>query len=100
MNTILQKKGKKYAQITSEHYNKEYEQILSIVKICKDFCDLQSNTLSFAAKAHYVLANTTGGRHTADDVKRVAKDFDWEISQEDTNTGISLLQKLDLVDVS
>ena len=43
-----------------------------------------------------------GGRtgYTPDDVMRVATNFDWDISQGDAETGVSLLGKLRLVNVS
>ena len=96
----LTTKGQEYAKNISEQHPDEFEQISDIVKVCKDFCGLRASTLSFAAKAHYVLANTASNhtdKYTADDVSRVATDFDWEISPDDAKDGITLLQRLDLV---
>ena len=99
----LTTKGREYAKNISEQYPNESKQISHIVKVCKEFCELRTSTLSFAAKAHYVLANTTSNHtneYTADDVSRVATDFDWKISPDDAKNGISLLQELGLVGAS
>ena len=99
----LTEKGRKYAQSLSEQYPEEFNKISQIVTICNDFCELRANPLSFAAKAYYVLVNTKeglAGQYTVDDVSRVATTFDWKISQRDTETGVELLQRLGLVNVS
>ena len=98
----LTTKGKTYAQSISEQHPDAFKQISNIVATCSNFCELKTNPLSFAAKAHYILVNTEAGRtgYTLDDVRRVATSFDWEISRKDAETGISLLQRLKLVNVS
>ncbi len=99
----LTTKGKEYAKIVSEQYPDEFKKITDIVTTCKDFCELKANPVSYAAKAHYVLVNTEEcrtGQYTIDDVSRAAANFDWNISKDDVEKGISLLQKLNLVSVS
>jgi len=99
----LTKKGNKYAETKTKQFPKEYEKILEIIKICKEFCDLKSAPLSYAAKSYYILTSTEEGRkgkYTNEDVRNIGKNFDWNIAEDDIETGISLLQKLNLVNVS
>ena len=99
----LARKGLEYAQDVSRRYPSEFEKISDIVGTCSKFCGLEANPLSYAAKAHYVLTNTDGGRsgqYTTEDVSHVAANFDWKISPQDAETGVSLLRELSLVQVS
>ena len=99
----LTSKGKQYAEKIVASNPDEFKKIEEIVTKCRNFCDLKANPISYAAKAHYILVNTEKGRsgqYTSDDVSRVATNFDWDISQEDVEKGVSLLQKLNLVSVS
>lgn len=99
----LTAKGEKYASNAGAQFPREYEAISKTVSTCKEFCGLRSTPLSYAAKSHYILASTEAGRagqYTVDDVRRVGRDFDWNISPEDIETGVQLLEKLDLVRVS
>ena len=50
----LTTKGQTYAQSISEQHPDEFKQISNIVTTCNDFCELKTNPLSFAAKAHHV----------------------------------------------
>ncbi len=99
-NYKLTENGIKYAETAMRKYPKEYETISKTVSICKEHCRLKPTPLSYAAKAHYVLANSESqfkDRFSAEDVKTIAKDFDWNISKEDAMTGLKLLQNLNLV---
>ncbi|MCH7647209.1 MAG: hypothetical protein IIA83_01195 [Thaumarchaeota archaeon] len=99
----LTKKGNNYAETKTKEFPKEHEKILEIIKICREFCDLKSAPLSYAAKSHYILISTEEGikgKYTTKDVLNIGKNFDWNITEDDIETGISLLQKLNLVGVS
>ena len=97
---MLTPKGKEYAKSRASKHPKEFIEISDIMAKCSKFCSLKPKPLSFAAKAYYILAKTKAGRYNSDDVQRVAKDFDWNISKEDVKTGMSLLQELELVQAS
>ena len=99
----LTTRGKEYANKGKNSFTKEYEAISDTVKTCQEFCELKSEPLSCAAKAYYILTHTKDGmegKYTNEDVTKVAKNFDWDISNENIDKGISLLQKLSLVQVS
>ena len=99
----MTEKGNRYALKKKEQFPKEYEIISNLVKTCTEFCDLKSAPLSYAAKSYYILINTEEGRKdkfTKEDIRKVGKNFDWNISQDDVEIGVSLLQKLHLVELS
>jgi len=97
----LTENGIKYAENAVRKYPDESKIMANTIRVCREYCELRPTPLSYAAKAHYVLSNSEGRpkeRFTSEDVKDVAKGFDWKISEEDAMTGLKLLQKLDLVD--
>ena len=97
----LTQRGKELALKISNQHKYEATQIKNIVKTCKKFCDLKPGPLSFATKAYYTLTNMKNKKvkYTKDDVRKVGKEFDWDIGQEDIDTGIKLLEELNLVQV-
>ena len=81
----------------TEHQH--YGAIKNIVEKCDNFCGLQANILSYAAKAFYILtsANQNGIKQiTIDDVKQIGKNFGWQLSSTDTERGLNLLLQLNL----
>jgi len=94
--------GIKFADSAKNKFQEESKTIFDIVKKCNDFCNLKVKPLSYAAKAYYILTNIEQGKKeiTTEDVERVAKKFDWDISSSDAELGIELLLKLNLVTVS
>lgn len=102
-NYKLTENGIKYAETAQQKYPDEFNIITKTLQICKEYCELKPTPLSYAAKAHYILANSNDklqDKYSADDVKTIAKDFDWNISEDDALTGLKLLQNLDLVSAS
>ena len=96
----LTEKGQHYAKELAEKHPTQFKSISEIVHTCCNFCELNPSPLSYAAKAHYILTSIGKDKtkpFTNKDVADVGKDFDWNISENDAATGISLLEKLDLV---
>ncbi len=99
-NYRLTDNGIKYAETAMGKYSDEFKTISKTIEICNEYCELKPTPLSYAAKAHYILANSKNqfkDKYSAEDVKTIAKDFDWNISAKDALTGLTLLQNLDLV---
>ena len=95
--------GIKYAESTRQKYSDEFKIISKTLQTCKEYYELKPSSLSYAAKAHYILANSGDklqGKYSINDVKTIANDFDWNISKKDVVTGLELLQNLDLVSTS
>lgn len=92
----LTESGKKYARDTEDKFNDQFKTIRDIVRACDRHCNLQATPLSYSAKAHYVLVNGGKDQYTIDDVREAAKKFEWQISADDAENGMSLLEKLGL----
>lgn len=102
-NYKLTQKGIEYAESAKQKYPNEFEKISNILNICKEYCELKPNPLSYAAKAFFILTNSKEGlegNYSVGNVKTIAKDFDWNVSTDNTLTGIELLEKLNLVSAS
>ena len=92
----LTKSGKKYVDEVKGEFTDNFEIIKDIVDTCNNHCNLQASPLSYSAKAHYILANGGRDQYTIKDVQDTAKDFEWEISEDDVKKGLDLLEKLNL----
>ena len=102
-NYKLTEKGIQYAKTAKKKYPEEFKKILDTLNICKEYCELKPNPLSYAAKAFYISTKSKKGKeenYSIENLKTRAKDFDWNISTDDTSIGIKLLEKLKLVPVS
>lgn len=77
-----------------------YEIIHDIVKKCDDYCKLSANTLSYVAKAFYVLKDANPDKDikiTNQNVKSMGQKFGWNIPAPYLNGGFKLLSELNLV---
>ena len=92
----LTKSGKNYACYIKSKFNDQFDIISNIINICKEYCNLQAKLLSYSAKAHYILVHGGKEEYTTDDVKEAAKKFEWQISRNDVESGMTLLERLDL----
>ena len=92
----LTDQGQQYAKYAEIMFPTELKSIDETITICKNYCDLTATTLSYSAKAHYILNNTENSKYTTKDVQKAAEKFGWEISGDDIKTGMELLEKLDL----
>ena len=85
---------------TKNDHEMEYEVISDIVNTCEKNCHLKANPLSYAAKADYILRekeiNQKEGT-TISDIKKLAEEFGWKISEDEVVEGINLLKELELV---
>ena len=92
----LTKPGKKYADNIKNKFSDQFGVIRKIVEICNKHCNLQAASLSYAAKAHYILVNGGKDQYTIDDVQEAGKKFEWQISKKGAEKGMILLEKLEL----
>lgn len=70
--------------------------LCNIVKIC---LNRTSNELSRAAKIHYILKNS-GKEMTDNQIIKSAKEYNWNITQEEIDVSTELLLSLDLIHLS
>jgi uncharacterized protein YwgA len=80
-----------------------FQKIKSIVDQCDDFCNLNPNTLSVAAKIHYMLVTNKKSKEcgmSLSDAVNIAKKFGWDISKKEVENGAELLEQLQFVKYS
>jgi uncharacterized protein YwgA len=99
----LTQKGKKFAENQKAEAPHIYKKIKQIIQICKDLHALNSTSLSYAAKVHYMLHNKKAAKKkamTSLEAVGIAKSFGWKISKSSVLSGAKLLEQLKLVEVS
>ena len=72
--------GIKYAESAKLKYSDEFKIICKTLQTCKEYCELNDSSLSYASKVHYILANSGDGpvdKYSINDVKTITKDLDW-----------------------
>ncbi len=96
----ITKKGIPVIKNLIEENKQTYEKIEKIVQTCFDYCKLNPNPLSFAAKVHYMLSKRECQKGmTEDEAIQMAKSFGWKITEKDVKLGAELLEKLKLVKI-
>ena len=93
---VLTVEGKKAAEMLIKKNRGEYKEIEGIVKTCKRVVNLEPNTLSWAAKAYYIISK--GGRAmTCEEIKADAEGFGWKIpGNVNIDNAVNLLDELGL----
>ena len=74
----------------------EYREIESLITKCNEVCELEATPLSYAAKVHHTINDTTKDMNIDYFMKRW-KELGWELSDKDVDQGINLLEKLKLI---
>lgn len=69
------------------------EEVEEIVGICKDTANLDSKTLSWAAKIHYIQTREMRDM-SSDEIREVARTLNWDLSEDQIQKGIDLLTNL------
>ena len=92
-------RGERMANRVKTKFKDCYEEIESLVTKCNELCELKTTPLSYAAKIHHTLTNTTEYTNI-DDLKKRWKEFGWKLNDKDTDQGTSLLEKLLLVPIN
>lgn len=70
-----------------------YKSIRSVVRLAKKFSGLNPDILSFAAKAHYILA-IKRRPVTANEISQEGRKFGWDLTEENVGRGVKLLLAL------
>lgn len=93
--------GQKIADHVKTSFPTLYEQIHSLVRVCKKSCELRTASLSYAAKIYYMLESKSekDKRMNYDDAIRTAEKLGWELTHDDVNKGVELLKELNLVNI-
>jgi hypothetical protein len=87
--------GRKLVSRLEKEHAAEFRKIEKIVSICEDTADLDSKTLSWAAKVHYI--QTLEQRDLSyDEIQEIARTLNWDLTEDQINRGVNLLKNLHL----
>ncbi len=94
-------KGSKIINRLEDRFGSTLDKMRKLIETCKKYCGLDPNSLSFAAKIHYMLEshNATGKSLAEDDLVRTGKSLGWNISKSEIQDGSKLLEQLELVKI-
>lgn len=88
--------GREVVEQINKENKEEYNEIFTLVSICKKTVELDANMLSWAAKVHYILSSE-GKSMTLDEIQNTAESFGWKLSQYQIDGAVELLKQLDSV---
>ncbi|MCK9314430.1 MAG: hypothetical protein M0P20_10320 [Methanocorpusculum sp.] len=87
--------GRKLVSRLEKEHTSEARKIEEIVSICKDTASLDSKTLSWAAKVHYI--QTLERRDLShDEIREIARTLNWDLTEDQIDQGVNLLKNLHL----
>ncbi|MFX0116991.1 MAG: hypothetical protein ACFFB3_20760, partial [Candidatus Hodarchaeota archaeon] len=79
--------------------NEERETVQTVIDICRDVAQLNSEIISWAAKVHMIL-HRTDKPMTPEEIIATSRQFHWKMTDEDKiATAINLLDELKLIQV-
>jgi len=94
----VSEKGATIVDRLQGRFAQTFGRIMSLVETCDKYCRLDQNSLSFAAKVHYML-DSQKATLSEDELVRLGKSFGWKISKSDIMDGSELLEQLGLVKI-
>ena len=87
--------GERLVQRLETEHAPEFREIEEIVSICRDTANLDSKTLSWAAKVHYI--QTLEQRDLSHDgIREIARTLNWDLTEDQIDRGVNLLTSLHL----
>lgn len=91
-NPLINKLVKKSGKI--------FDKIENIVHTCNEYCKLDPNPLSFAAKVHFMMSSPKSKKTmTNSELMKLGKSLGWKLSRSDIKDGSELLNQLNLVKI-
>ncbi|WP_067052335.1 hypothetical protein [Methanofollis ethanolicus] len=87
--------GRELVQEMKEEYPRDAAEVKEVVDICRDAADLDSKTLSWAAKVHYIQTREMRDM-SPDEIREIARTLNWDLSEGQVQKGMDLLTNLHL----
>jgi len=88
--------GQKFAEILKKENSEEYRIIENFINKFKEVGNPDYLSLSLAAKAHFILSKQ-GTPMSKAQIREKAKEFGWNVKDNDIDIAISILKKLNFV---
>ena len=87
--------GREIVKEVRERCREECGIIGEIVSVCRNRCNLEPHPLACAAKSHYMMARCgDGADFTRAEIVEAARDFGWNLSDEEIGQGVDLVDAL------
>ncbi len=90
-------KGEEIVKKTTLEFAIIFKSVKSLVKTCKQHCNLDPDSMSFAAKLHYMQKSQEITKYSESELVALGDTFGWEISKNNMKKGFDLLRQLNLV---
>ncbi len=87
--------GEGLVQRLEKEHASEFRKIEGIVSICRDTANLDSKTLSWAAKIHYIRTLEKKDM-SHDDIQETARTLNWDLTENQIERGMNLLKNLQI----
>lgn len=91
----LSSEGEQFVKELMRSNIADFNEISRIIKICKDTVNFNPDILSWAAKVNYILSKKKEAMNY-DAITSTAGSFGWDLSSEQIEMALELLQSLDL----
>ena len=97
----LTKDGQQITSGIKTKFQNEYDQINSLVSLCKKSCNLKTATLSYAVKLDFLLEKNPDKEKQIDynTAASLVDNPSWDISSDDVECAMKILKELDLVNI-
>ena len=89
----LTEDGRRLVPELKQEYVQGAEEVEEIVGICKYTANLDSKTLSWAAKIHYIQTREMRDM-SPDEIREIARTLNWDLSEDQIQKGMDLLTDL------
>jgi hypothetical protein len=86
--------GEKLAEELEEQYSSEVSTISEFVEKMEAVGNPDYLDLSVAAKVYFIL-DKQGGKMAIDEIKKEAREFDWQINEDDVSKAVDILKQLE-----
>ncbi|NLM29590.1 MAG: hypothetical protein GX216_04050 [Methanomicrobiales archaeon] len=87
--------GERLVQRLEKEHASEFREIEEIVSICRDTANLDSKTLSWAAKIHYIQALEKKDMSHSE-IRETARTLNWDLTEDQIERGVNLLKNLQI----
>ena len=91
----LTEDGTDLAAKVAEESPQEHGTVRSVLAMCKEHCSLRARPLSCAAKVHFIRRKEQGHAASPPEIREMARDFGWNMTNEEIDYGMTLLGELE-----
>ena len=91
----LTEDGRYMAATVVDESPHEHGVVKSVIATCDEHCSLHARPLSCAAKVHFIRGKNPERTMPPPEIKELARDFGWNMTDQEIDRGMTLLRALD-----